>query len=132
MGFYLFMLAMGLLIPLAMVIIGRAYRKAAPKSINFICGYRTARSMKNEDTWRFAHQVCGRLWFRWGIILLPLSLLVMLSVLGQDEAAIGMAGFYLCLAQLVPLLGVIPFTERALRRAFDRDGRRIPRQTEEE
>ena len=30
--------------------------------------------MKNQDTWLFAHQYCGRLWLRWGLVLLPATL----------------------------------------------------------
>ena len=57
MGFWIYMLIMDLLIPTVMVLFGRAFLKKAPKEINYVFGYRTSRSMKNRDTWEFAHQV---------------------------------------------------------------------------
>ena len=62
MGFWIFMFAVNLLIPLVMVIFGAIFIKTAPKKINFLFGYRTERSMKNEDTWKFAHTYLGKLW----------------------------------------------------------------------
>ena len=55
MGFWFFMLAMGLLLPAIMILFGAVFTKAAPKKINYIFGYRTVMSMKNRDTWEFAH-----------------------------------------------------------------------------
>ena len=34
--------------------------KKAPKEINSVFGYRTSMSMKNKDTWEFAHKYCGK------------------------------------------------------------------------
>ena len=50
MGFWFFMLAMGLLFPAIMILFGAVFTKAAPKRINYIFGYRTELSMKNRDT----------------------------------------------------------------------------------
>ncbi|MBO5057040.1 MAG: SdpI family protein [Lachnospiraceae bacterium] len=62
MWFWWFMFVCDLLIPVFMIICGRMMWKNSPKSINGIIGYRTTRSMQNKDTWRFAHDYCGRLW----------------------------------------------------------------------
>ena len=62
MGFWWFMLICDLIIPIVMLIGGRMMWKHCPKHINGIVGYRTARSMKNMDTWKFAHDYCGKLW----------------------------------------------------------------------
>ena len=115
MGFWFYMLAMDLLIPLVMVLFGRRFRRRPPKNINSFYGYRTAMSMKNQDTWRFAHAYCGRLWFRWGLILLPVTAAVMLPFWGKDIDTVGLAGGAVCLAQLIPLVGALIPTERALR-----------------
>ena len=61
MGFWLFCTASSLLIPLVMLFFGRRFLTKPPKSINSLYGYRTARSMKNQQTWDFAHRVCGKL-----------------------------------------------------------------------
>ena len=83
MGFWLFCTASSLLIPLVMLFFGRRFLTKPPKSINSLYGYRTARSMKNQQTWDFAHRVCGKLWPRAGAVMLPLSLLAMLPALGH-------------------------------------------------
>lgn len=124
MDFWFFMLAMALLIPVTMLVFGWLFVKSAPKQINAVFGYRTVRSMKNRDTWDFAHHYCGRVWLCCGFLLLPASLLVMLLVLGKTKDTIGAAGALLVLAQLIPLAGSIVPTERALKKNFDENGRR--------
>ena len=57
------MLVMNLLIPATMAGFGRAFLKKAPGKINYAFGYRTSMSMKNKDTWDYAHKFCrGELW----------------------------------------------------------------------
>ena len=62
MGFWIFMLIMDLLLPFTMIGFGRYFMKKAPKEINSVFGYRTSMSMKNKDTWEFAHKYCGNTW----------------------------------------------------------------------
>ena len=63
-GFWIFMLIMDLLVPFTMIGWGKLFLDKAPKNINYTFGYRTTMSMKNQDTWQFAHKYCGKLWFR--------------------------------------------------------------------
>ena len=51
MGFWIFMLIMDLLIPFTMIGFGKMFLKKAPDQINYVFGYRTSMSMKNQDTW---------------------------------------------------------------------------------
>ena len=125
MGFWIFMLILALLIPLSMIGFGRYFSKSAPKEINMAFGYRTSMSMKNEDTWEFAHRHCGKIWLVVGWILLPISCVAMLFVLGKDEDVIGICGTVICCVQLVPLIGSIIPTEVALKKTFDKNGNRI-------
>ena len=122
--FWLFMLLMDLLIPLTMVYFGRRFLKEPPDRINPAYGYRTAMSMKNMDTWRFAHEYCGRLWYRLGLILLPLSAIALLFVMGRDTERIAAVGLAVCAVQILPLAGALIPTEAALRRHFDKNGKR--------
>lgn len=126
MGFWIFMLVTDMIIPLIIIGFGRLFLKAAPKEINILFGYRSNMSMKNRDTWEFAHQYCGRLWYRWGLVLLPVTVIAMLAiaVMGKGTGFVGTAGSIVCLIQLVPLSGAVFPTERALRRTFDKDGNR--------
>lgn len=124
MSFWIFMLVMVLLIPLSMLLLGRYFIKTSPAKINYIFGYRTSMSMKNQDTWQFAHHHFGKTWYICGLALTPLSVLGMLLVLGKGSSAVGTAGTVLCTLQLLPLLLSIIPTEHALRKTFDKDGNR--------
>lgn len=124
MGFWIFMLIMDLVTPLLMLGFGSLFRKRAPKEINYVYGYRTTMSMKNKDTWQFAHVYFGKLWLRIGLILLPVSIIPLLFVMGGSENAVGIVGGAVCTVQVVVLLVSIVPVEKALKRTFDRDGNR--------
>ena len=123
--FWIFMLLFVLMIPLTMIYFGRRFFKSPPKSINATFGYRSTMSMKNQETWKLAHRVCGRYWFICGLILLPLSVLPMLLVINRGTETIGMTGVIIVFVQIVPMLCVIIPTEHALRKNFDKNGNRI-------
>ena len=124
-GFWFFMLASLLLIPAVMVGFGMVCKKNPPKSINGWYGYRTKRSMASQEAWDFAHQVCGRIWRRWGIAMLPVSVLLLLPVFGRDVAVVGIWGCVEVTAQCVVLIATIFPVERALKENFDQFGHRI-------
>lgn len=124
MGYWVFMLCVNLLIPVTMIGFGKLFLNKAPKEINSIFGYRTTMSMKNKDTWEFAHKYCGRIWFVCGWIVLLLSIIAMLFVLGKDNDTVGMIGGIVCGLQLIPVLGSIYPTEKALKKTFDKEGNR--------
>lgn len=123
--FWLFMLVMDLLIPLMMIVFGKIFMKKSPRSINPVFGYRTTMSMKNRDTWEFAHRCCGRLWWRWGLAMLVLTIVPFLFLTGSREDTVSIVGGIICFVQLIPLIGTVFMTERALKRTFDRDGNRV-------
>ena len=122
MWFWIFMLVMNLWIPLFMIGFGRYSYKKAPKTINHLVGYRTTMSMKNMETWKFAHHYFGRIWYIGGFILLPVSVLLMLPLLGKDTDTVGMFGAAICILQVVILIGSIIPTEIALNKKFDKNG----------
>ena len=128
-GFWFFMLICDLLIPLVMIGFGRLFMKKAPAEINWAFGYRTTMSMKNRDTWEFAHKYIGKLWFYLGLIFLVFSVIPLLFVLGRDVEAVGMVGIIVCFVQLVPMVGSIIPTEIALKRNFDSNGRKRKQKT---
>ena len=116
MWFWYFMLISDLLIPVLMIIGGRMMWKHCPKNINSVIGYRTARSMQNTETWKFAQEYCGRLWWKIGWGMLPLSAIVHLPFYNGSENAVGIAGAVLCTIQCVILIVSIILTERALKK----------------
>ena len=123
-GFWIFMLLIDLLTPLTMIRFGRLFLTKPPEKINAVFGYRTTMSMKNKDTWEFAHKFCGRLWFWCGLALLPVAVIPLVFVLGSSIAKIGTVGGIVCMIEFVPLVGSIFPTEATLKRTFDRNGSR--------
>ena len=122
MWFWWTMMICDLLIPLAMLVFGWIMRKHTPKRINTVYGYRTAMSMKNEDTWKFAHAYCGRLWCIIGLVLLLPSILIHIPFYSSSEQTVGIVSMIVMTVQLIALvLPVLP-TEAALRRTFDQNG----------
>jgi hypothetical protein len=122
MGVWIFMLLMDLVIPLTMIGFGTRFARRPPDRINAVFGYRTRRSMRSTDAWRFAHGYFGTLWRTLGWVLLPLSVLPMLLVLGKDEQTIGWTGSIVMFAQMIALIAPIFPTERALKRRFEVSG----------
>lgn len=125
MGIWFLMLFMILLIPGIMLGAGKMMRDHPPEKVNWIIGYRTARSMKNPETWDFANRHMGRTWMKAAFILLPASLAVYLPTLGRGEEAFSTVALILMFVQLAALLLSILPTERALKSNFDKDGNRI-------
>lgn len=121
-GYWLFMLAVILLMPLTMIIFGRHFMHNPPKDINGSYGYRTSMSMKSRETWDFSHRYFGKLWFILGLILLPLSAAAMLFLLGKSVGTIGNASIVIMAVQLVFVIVPIFPTEAALKRNFDFNG----------
>ena len=76
MWFWWFILICDCIIPAIMIIAGRMMWKHCPKKINGVVGYRTKMSMINMDTWRFAHDHAGKLWWKVGIGLLGPTMLI--------------------------------------------------------
>ncbi len=122
--FWLFMLVTALLIPACMLFFGWHFMNKPPEKINGTYGYRSARSMRSQEAWDFAHARCGRFWFRAGWPVLVVSLIWMALLLGREVGTVGWSALILTAIQMVPLLAVIPVTERALKREFDDLGRK--------
>ena len=89
-------------------------------------------SMKNEDTWQFAHLYMGRIWKISGIVTGAITLVVFLFLYGKGEDTVGTVGGVLCFIQMIPLIGVVAPTEKALHKAFDKDGKKCLSQKRKE
>ena len=124
MAFWLFFTAMDLLIPGIMVGIGTRFLKHPPGTINAWYGYRTARSMKNQETWDFAHETCGKLWVRLGKLSFLPALLAAGLTFGRGIETVSVASIVVVTVQTLVLIGSIFPVERALKRNFDDFGRK--------
>lgn len=124
MTFWLIMLICVLALPIVMMLGGWMMWKHTPKRINAWYGYRTARSMRNRETWKFAHDVCGRLWCKWGLVMfLPAGVLLGL-LYGKEQDLVAICALVLMALEFAVLAGTLCFTERALKGMFREDGTR--------
>ena len=98
--------------------------KHCPKKINGIVGYRTKMSMKNMDTWKFAHDYAGKLWWKAGVGLLGPTLLIHIPFYGASDNTMGILSIIITVIQLLFLIGSILSTEKALKCNFNQDGTR--------
>lgn len=122
MWFWWYMFCCDLLVPATMVIGGRIMWKHPPKNINGLVGYRTSRSKKNMDTWIFAQNYCGKLWWKVGWITLVPSILVHIPFYGASNDIIGNVALILLTVQIIILICTIFPTEKALKKSFTNEG----------
>jgi uncharacterized membrane protein len=107
-----------LIIPLVMIAIGKLFELKPPKKINHFYGYKTKRSMKNMETWNFAHKYIGKLMFKLGIVLIIFSTIVMFLVFNLSDKEIIYYGILINLLQVLMLIFPIFMTEKALIEKF--------------
>lgn len=123
-GFWAYMLTMTLLLPTVMLVFGICFAKKAPRNINLWFGYRTERSMKNRDTWEFAHHACGQLWKTIGAVGIPVTAIAMLPAFGKSVSFVGIYGLVIVGIQLAAVIGSVFAVESALKKTFDEQGNR--------
>ncbi len=124
MMFWAFMIIMDLLVPLTMIFFGSRFEKNAPKEINAAFGYRTTMSMKNKETWQFAHKYIGRIWKICGWLILLISVSVMFSARRKDIIGVSKIGGLFCVIQIIIIICTMIPTEIALKKNFDKYGNR--------
>ena len=122
MNYFATMIAL-FLIPMVMVICGMTYTKRAPKRINRFHGYRSKRSMKNRETWEFAHKYIGDLWFKLGAPLLAVTSVVSLVIFRESDEKILFWCYVVVILQMVIMITPAYFTEKALKASFDENGK---------
>lgn len=120
--YWLFMLGVVLISPLTMIISGLNFTYNPPQTINAFFGYRTNRSMNSKEAWDFAHKYFGKIWLIAGIITLMFSLIFMLFLINKDNKTITITSIIIIIVQMIPLIGPIIPTERALKQKFDHLG----------
>lgn len=122
MGTWIIIVITYILIPALMTSAGWMIWKHPPKTSNAIYGYRTRMSSLNQNTWRFSQEYAGRLWVRWGIRMMPVSILLLMFIAVSGEKAAATAGSVLCMIQIVIMLSSIAVVERMLNKIFDKHG----------
>jgi len=124
MGLEMVILTCNLIIPIIMLFFGVKFRNHSPKNINGIYGYRTSMSMKNNETWEFAHRYCGRLWIRLGFIILIISIIFTLIAFTCDDKVEGIIDLSIVAIQAIAVIVSIFPVEKELKKNFDENGNR--------
>ena len=112
-------------VPIVFLAIGWLFTHGRyPKHPNEMYGYRTTRSMKNDETWAFAQEYWGHLSWRFGWWLLMLSSLVVVALLTLSVKRHEIyVGAWIAVQAVLTLATIIP-VERALKNTFDEYGHR--------
>ena len=131
----LLFLGISFILPLLMILWGSQIKNgwAEKKKVNSHNGYRTKMSMKNQETWLFAHKYWGSLLLQFGFLLLIFTGGIALFVgrgtfiLGELEPWLDgvIMGTITAVIQLLVFVALIIPTEKALRKEFDKNGVRI-------
>ena len=116
------MLVINLLIPMIMIGFGIRFMNKPPKKINKLFGFRTTLSMKNMDTWIFAHKHCGKLWRNIGLSIIIPSMIATFIALGREETNADVFTAIHIGIQIIIMLISSFFTEKALHENFDIQG----------
>ena len=111
-----------LFVPLLMIICGVIMKKYHSDQPNGTLGYRTKRSMKNKDTWKFAKEYAGKLWIKSGIIVTLISALLSVKYFSVSEnAGLGLLCFVLVIQSILMIATIYP-VEKALKENFYENG----------
>ena len=90
-----------------------------PKKINMLYGYRTRRSMKNQETWNTGNQIAAAALLIFSVIQLAFGLGSFL-ILPEADAIDWTVGF-----MILGLIVMIIMIELRLKKLFDKDGNRV-------
>lgn len=125
MFYWWFMFVSVMLIPVVLFLFGKFFSKDVPMGINAFCGYRTKRSMKNENTWIFANRYWGKLAAKLAVLSAVITVRAMAPVYNGDEGAVTAVASIAAAIQVVLLIISVILTEKALKTTFDEEGNPI-------
>ncbi len=94
------------------LVISFIFMKFPPKKINGLYGYRTPRSMKDQDSWDFANAYCSRLMFKSSLAVCIFQLICFILLPTFISVIIA------SVTTLIGVIAAIPMTESQLRKKF--------------
>jgi uncharacterized membrane protein len=104
------------LIGLIILIVGYAMKRFPPKRINSLYGYRTAASMKNQQTWDEANNYSAKLMIKAGLVAILPGLIMAALIPIKYE-------FVMAIAAILAVIGItitlLVCTEKHLKKIFD-------------
>lgn len=121
MTFYL-LAAVSLVVPLALVVVGILWHIRPPKrESSSLLSYRTNLSQRSEETWKFAHRMCARIWLRMGVILGAVTLAVLVIFNRDCEPYL----LWIIVGQMILLCVSVLMVDVALKSGFDENGKPV-------
>ncbi|MCH8534206.1 MAG: SdpI family protein [Flavobacteriaceae bacterium] len=96
--------------------------KKPPKNINHFYGYRTKKSMKNQENWEFSQKFSAQSMIKWGVIYLFTSILAFLVELEMKwEISLALALMFIFV--FIPVIE----TEKALNKMNSDEEKKLKR-----
>lgn len=95
------------------------------KTINNAGGYRSKRSMQNQDTWDFAQKYCSKISFYMFFLSLILAIAIMPTVSSKPIDRIGWIGLGIIMIQMMSVIVIMISTKKALKKTFDKSGNKV-------
>lgn len=106
-----------LVVPFITMVCGCIFYRFPPKNINSFSGYRTKRSMKNEQTWKEANRYSSKLSILFSLIGMAFAAGLSL-LLGNNDTGTGVSVIVSPLLMIALLLIMIALTEKHLKEKF--------------
>ena len=133
MGFWAFTLVTDLIVPALVLLFGIHYGKnGAPKNIEGRGGFRSRRATKSWDAWVFTHKLAARIWRMAGIIMLPVTVVMMIFAIGFSVEMLAFYGSLIFAFQGFAFVGTIVYVETQIKKNFNDYGVRTPESIEKE
>lgn len=123
MGFWIFMFIVTLLIPAALLLTWYLCPKL--KTINNASGYRSKRSMQNQNTWDFAQKYSSNISLYMFFPSLILAIAIMPTVSSKPIDRIGWIALGITMIQMISFIVIMISTEKALKKTFDENGNKV-------
>ena len=106
-----------------MIVFGIIRRKGGPEKVSSLWAYRSAMSMKNKDTWNFAHTYLARKFLIWGVVAIIATVALLFTFYNSGKIVFIMN--VTITVQIIFFFGAVISTEKALDRTFDKSGARF-------
>ncbi|MBQ5543102.1 MAG: SdpI family protein [Erysipelotrichales bacterium] len=118
MEFWWFILGVAVFVPAVMAGFGLKFFLKAPEEVGFPIGFNTKRSVRNEETWKYAHRTLGKIWTVLGGIMIPVTAAAMYTARGKDMDTVGSTGAVMIVISAALMACGYALTEYLLKKKF--------------
>lgn len=118
------------ILPAMLTALGLSWKIWPPSMEHFFHGYRTPYAMMSDEVWEYAQKYAGTVLMPTGIAMGVLSISILLAFLHRDHGTLWTVFNRVRVAQWFGVLVPIVLTEVAMRRHYDKQGKRRPRKSQ--